>query len=151
MFRRHVEWWYWLVTVASLSAGLAGYPEALALAVALTVVQVLRFVVHTGGLTSFSVQVRVAYLTLLLLGFWPALSFVHWIQFAGTWAMVVADYCFLARCLSLLPWNRREPLTAQHVASTFLSRPVKGNILQGLPPDDRIPAGTQRSLLKPSR
>jgi hypothetical protein len=136
MFRRQVEWWYWLATVVPLSAGLAGYPAALAVAIGLTAIQIFHFAVRSGGVATFPVQVRAAYLALLLLGLWPPLSILHWVQFVGTWAMVLADYCFLARCLSLLPWNRRAPLTARHVASTFFSRPVKGNILQGLPADE---------------
>jgi hypothetical protein len=138
MFRRHIEWWYWLVTAVLLSGTLFGYRAALPCAIALTSLQVFHFAFRTGGMTSFPVQIRASYLALLLLGIWPTLSFLHWIQFVGTWAMVLTDYCFLARCLSLLPWNRQVPLTAKRVTRTFLSPPVKGNILQGLPPAGRI-------------
>lgn len=27
------------------------------------------------------------------------------------WAMLAANYCLLARLVSLLPWNRKQPLT----------------------------------------
>jgi hypothetical protein len=46
---------------------------------------------------------------------------------------VTFGYCTLARCLSLLPWNRSEPLSFALLRRTFLSRPVKGSVLQGLP------------------
>jgi hypothetical protein len=38
--------------------------------------------------------------------------------------------------LSLMPWNRKEPLSASLIKRTFLAPPVKGNILQGLPRED---------------
>lgn len=134
MFRGHIEWWYWLATVVLLSVGLAGYSEALTGAIALTALQVLHFAHRTGDALSFPVQVRASYLSLLLLGVWPPLTFLHWIQFVGTWAMVITNYCLLARCLSLLPWNRAATLSRRHIVSTFFSPPVKGSILQGLPP-----------------
>jgi hypothetical protein len=40
----------------------------------------------------------------------------------------------MARLVSLLPWNRKEPFSFALVLRTFLSVPVRGNILQGLPP-----------------
>jgi hypothetical protein len=41
----------------------------------------------------------------------------------------------LARFLSLMPWNRRQSFTLSLLWRTFLSPPVRGNILQGLPPE----------------
>jgi len=116
---RPLEWWYWL----------AG---AMAGAIALTAWQALYLAWRSGVPTSFPVQVRLAYLGLFIAGLWPPLVVLHWIQLCGTTVMVLADYCLLARCLSLLPWNRHVPLTWRRVLRTFLSRPVKGNILQGL-------------------
>jgi hypothetical protein len=37
--------------------------------------------------------------------------------------LVIFGYCLMARMLSLLPWNRTEPITADLVRRTFLSRP----------------------------
>jgi hypothetical protein len=37
--------------------------------------------------------------------------------------LVIFGYCLMARMLSLLPWNRTEPITADLVRPTFLSRP----------------------------
>lgn len=42
--------------------------------------------------------------------------------------------CAMARRVSLLPWNRSEPFSLGLVKRTFLSAPVRGNLLQGLPP-----------------
>jgi len=57
------------------------------------------------------------------------LGFLHWIQLAGTTAMVLVDYCPGARLVSLMPWNRRVPLTLGLVVRTFVRPPVRGSIL----------------------
>jgi len=121
-------WWYWLVTVILLATGLAGYFPAFYATIALCLVQVGHFRKRSGSWTSFPVQVRVAYLGLLLLALWEPLRWIFWIQLVGTTAMVTVDYCFLARCLSLLPWNRSEPLSWQRVWRTFFSAPVAGSV-----------------------
>jgi hypothetical protein len=144
MFRQHIEWWYWLATVVLLTAGLAGHPEALIGAIGLTALQILYFAVRAGSVTSFPVQIRAAYQALLILGLWLPLSFLHWIQFVGTWAMVCTGYCFLARCLSLLPMNRDQPLTGRIVIRTFFSPPVKGSILHGQQVDQDTMQGKTR-------
>jgi hypothetical protein len=43
--------------------------------------------------------------------------------------MVLCGYCLLARCLSLLPCNRTQPLTIGLLRRTFISPPVEGSIL----------------------
>jgi hypothetical protein len=112
MFRsRTVGWWYWLATALLLGAHQAGRPGALALAIGLAAVQAVHFRLTEGSLAAFPVQIRLAYLMLLLAGLWPPLGVLHWIQLAGTTAFVLFGYCLLARILALLPWNRTEPLT----------------------------------------
>ena len=58
---------------------------------------------------------------------------LHHGNFSGTPAQVLFGYCTLARCLSLLPWSRREPLSGDLLRRAFLSPPVKGSVMQGLP------------------
>ncbi|MFQ5937571.1 MAG: hypothetical protein ACE5LB_14305 [Acidiferrobacterales bacterium] len=83
------------------------------------------------SLSAFSVQLRIAYLGLLVLALWPPLQIVYWIQLIGTSAMVLFDYCLLARVLSLLPWNPVELVSLGLLRRTFLSPPFKGNVLRG--------------------
>lgn len=66
-------------------------------------------------------QVRIAYLGLLILGVWTPLQCIHWLQLIGTSARVLVGYCFLARTLSLLPWNRFQPLSWALFNRTFFS------------------------------
>ena len=132
---RHISWWYWLATIPLLVAGLTGRNEAFYYAMALTVVQWIHFALRDRSLASFPVQTRVGYLGLLLLGQWDPFYFIYYIQLIGTSAMVLFGYCPLARMLSLMPWNCREPFSLSLMKRTFLSPPVRGSILQGLPPE----------------
>ena len=128
-----LSWWYWAVTALLLIVGLAGRFEAFYLAAALSAAQVVHFRLREGGFRAFPVQVRVAYAAILLLALWKPMNWLFWIPAVGTSAQVLFGYCFLARCLSLLPWNRREPLSWRLVWRTFVSAPVRGNIMQGQP------------------
>jgi hypothetical protein len=128
--RTSLVWWYWLLTGIALGARLAGWTAGLGVAMALTAVQAIHLTLRARRVTAFPVQVRVAYMGLLVLGSWAPL--VHWAQLCGTACLLVFDYCPLARMLSLLPWNRRGPLTLARLRSTFLTPPVQGSIVTAL-------------------
>jgi hypothetical protein len=138
---RELSWWYWLVTACLLTAGVAGWETGFVLAIGLTLVQLVHFALREGSPTAFPVQVRFWYLMLLLVALPEPLQWIYWIPTIGTWAQIFFGYCAMARCVSLLPWNRREPFSAGLVARTFFSRPVRGNILQGLPAREHASAG----------
>jgi hypothetical protein len=116
---RDMGWWYWLVTDIALAYGLLGGPFGFAPVIGITLVQAGHYLTRERSLRAFPVQVRLGYLGLLLLGQWLPLTFIYWIQLAGTSAMVCFDYCPLARVLSLMPWNRRQPFTLSLVIQTF--------------------------------
>jgi len=130
---KQISWWYWAVTSVLLVCGLAGWFEAFYLATALSAVQIVYFWLQEGDFRAFPVQVRMAYTGLLCLALWMPLNWLFWVPATGTLAQVLLGYCALARCLSLLPWNRSKPLTWRLVWRTFTAKPVKGSILQGLP------------------
>ena len=131
---KETAWWYWFVTACLLTAGVCGYPVGFTLAIGLTFLQWVHFALRDRAYFSFPVQVRFFYLMLLLVALPGPLQWIYWIPAIGTWAQVMFGYCTMARCVSLLPWNRNGPLTRALLQSTFLSAPVRGNILQGLPP-----------------
>jgi hypothetical protein len=120
---------YWQLTALLLAAHFAGAATALPGALALNVAQALHFAAARRGLRAFDVQVRVGYLALLLIGsvgpLWP----LHLVQFVGVNAMLVADYCLLARLLRLAPWNRREPMSLALVRWALLAPPAPGSML----------------------
>ena len=56
----------------------------------------------------------------LLLVFLPGpMNWLFWVPAIGTVAQVLFGYCTLARCLSLLPWNRQEPFSWHLVWRSF--------------------------------
>jgi len=116
-----LSWWYWLLTASLLGGGLFAWRSCLYLAIMLCVVQIIHLRRLTMTFAAFPVQVRVAYLTMLLAGLWAPLEWLHWMQLIGTTARVLLGYCFLARALSLAPWNRRQPLTLALIRRTYCS------------------------------
>ena len=133
------SWWYWLVTAVFLTVGVAGNPIGFFLAIGLTVIQLIHFTVRERSITAFPIQVRFWYLILLLVALPEPLRIIYWVPTVGTWAQVIFGYCTMARCVSLLPWNRKARFSGALLKRTFLSPPVRGNILQGLPPAPREP------------
>lgn len=123
MPKRDITWWFWLATDVALANYLFVDREFIKEAIALAVVQMPVFAWRGGGLASFPAQVRIAYLGLLLIGLWGPFGVIHWVQLIGTTAMVLFGYCPLARCLSLLPFNRAEPLSLGLLRMTFFSPP----------------------------
>ena len=130
---REIGSWYWLATALALSAALAGFCDAVPLLFAIVLMQVVHYGWRTRSPLAFPLQVRIAYLAWLAAGLWPPLQWMWWIAFAGTWALVLFGYCPLARLLSLMPWNRREPFTPELVWRTITRRPVRGSFLQARP------------------
>ncbi|MEJ2142217.1 MAG: hypothetical protein P8Y24_07655 [Gammaproteobacteria bacterium] len=124
-------WWYWLVTAGLLTYGVTGNPVGFLLAIGLTIFQLLHFIMMEKSLKAFPVQVRFWYLILLLISLPGPMQVVYWVPMLGTWAQIIFGYCTMARCVSLLPWNHSEPFTPDLVIKTFLSRPVRGSVLQG--------------------
>ncbi|WP_322522275.1 hypothetical protein SR882_05200 [Guyparkeria halophila] len=125
---KDVGWWYWLVTAVLLGYGLLVDPVGLLLAVGLTLINLAHFAVRADRLTAFPVQVRFFYLLLLLVALPEPMRWLFWIPMIGTWAQVLVGYCTMARLVSLLPWNRSEPLTWRLVWRRFASMPVRGSV-----------------------
>lgn len=125
---KRISWCYWLLTVLLLSGGLLGWRNGFVLAVGLTVVQLVHFVARERRLLAFPVQVRLSYLLLLCAALPESMRWLYWLPATGTWAQVLFGYCPLARMLSLLPWNRRQPMSLALVKHTFLAAPVRGSI-----------------------
>lgn len=121
-------WIYWAITNVLLLADVLGWPYGLFLAIALNAIQIVHFYNETQSASSFPVQVRVAYLMLLLVALWPPLYWLLYFVILGTTAMVVFDYCFLARFVSLMPWNCKQPLSWSLVQTTFISKPIAGSV-----------------------
>ena len=130
---REMAWWYWAAMLALLATGLSGQRPAFGLALALGVVQIVHFRIREGRFSAFPVQIRLVYSGLLVLAISQRSDWLFVLIAIGTTLLILFGYCLLARCWSLMPWNRREPLSVRLVLRTFASPPVAGSVLQGLP------------------
>jgi len=128
---KELGWQYWFITACLLSVGLAGYEDFFLYAICFTVFQMIHFAILQRSVISFPVQVRFFYLILLLIAYPKQFNMIYWLPTIGTWVRLIFGYCTMARCVSLLPWNRKQPFSSSLLMRTFLSRPVRGNILQG--------------------
>ena len=127
-------WVYWAITDLLLIAGVTIEPQALIWAIIFNVIQVIHFFWLTPKISNFAVQVRIAYLLLLIMAMYPPLYFIFYLQIIGTTAMVLLNYCFLARFMSLMPWNTTQAYSTQSIVNTFFSKPVKGSVQQSKHP-----------------
>jgi len=116
-------WWMWLVTTLCLVVGLAWSPAGFLVAMVLTAIQGLVLLVKQRSIQEFSIQLRIGYLALLVICFLPEMRWLYWLPTVGTFALVIFGYCLMARFLSLLPWNSREPYTLKRLRRTFFSSP----------------------------
>jgi len=116
-------WWAWMLTAVLLVAGLCGYGSALAGATVVTAAHGLIVLVRDRSPVAYSVQLRAAYVLLLLICYLPHTLWLYWLIVIGTLALNVFGYCFLTRVLSLLPWNSKEAYTLDRLQRTFFSAP----------------------------
>jgi hypothetical protein len=119
-------WLHWAATVPLLAAHVAGVGGAIGAAVALCAIVAVGFYARLRSTPAMAVQVRLGYLALLGVGLLPHMWWMHWSQLLGTSAMVLVGYCPLVRMLTLLPWNRREPLTRSLAHRVFTAAPTGG-------------------------
>lgn len=121
-------WWVWMVTAIFITIGICGVTEGYLVATVVTVGQSVIILAKEKGFIAFPVQLRLAYLLLLLVSFLPGMRWLYWLPMLGTFALVIFGYCLLARELSLLPWNRAEAHSWERMRRTFFSRPDPGRL-----------------------
>jgi hypothetical protein len=133
MMYKKMSWWYWLFISAFLTSGVLGWSPGFYAVTFLSAVQLIHFYIKEGKPGAFPVQVRIAYLIFMTAALWEPIRFLYWLPLLGTWTHIITGYCFLARLLTLMPWNRNGRLSAALVKRTFLTPPMRGSIHQGLP------------------
>lgn len=125
-----LSWWHWTLTIPLLAAHLAGYPWALAIAIGICTLVGGYYAVRLRALRPFPVQIRIAYVGLLLCGTLPGMSWIYWVPLIGTTVLVTVGYCLLSRILSLAPWSRTEPLSGSLLWQVFVGEPCEGGLVQ---------------------
>ena len=113
--------WLWVFTGCALGGHVAGARWGLTVTLALLLVQLGHQGWRAWTAGTLPLQVRILALAVFLLGTWPPLRVLHFLQLAGITTLTVFDYCIAGRALSLLPWNRKRALTLAVVRAAFLS------------------------------
>jgi hypothetical protein len=116
-------WWAWTITAVLLIVGLSGYSSAFIGAMAVTAGQGFIMLARDRSFAAFSVQLRAAYLLLMLISYPPPMRWFYWLLATGTFALIVFGYCVMARVLSLLPWNSSDTYTWDRLRRTFFYAP----------------------------
>ena len=111
---KDIGWWYWAITAPLLTYGQID-PMGFMLAIGLTIFQLIHYIIREKGITAFPVQVRFWYLSLLIVSYPEPMQLLYWVPTIGTWAQVIFGYCAMARCVSLLPWNRSDKFNFKKV------------------------------------
>ena len=122
MMMHDLGWWYWVLTVGLLGAGLFGWPAGIVLAMALCAVQIGACAVahakrHCLPLTGAGRLPGDADRRIVGTVAVDPLDATGRNNVPGCWI----GYCLLARTLSLAPWNRWQPLSLALITQTFLS------------------------------
>ena len=137
-----VTWLSWTITLALLVTHfVTGRTEPItAAAILCGGLAVLDLALRRGDIEAMSVQIRLAYTLLLVLGLLPGMSWVHSMQLVGTSIRILIGYCALERELRLLPWNLIERLTLRNAWQILTARPAGGIIRFG-DDDGVVPCG----------
>ena len=130
---KDVGWWYWLASTICLWLAVTSEPVAFSWALLIGSVQLIHYIISERSFTAFPVQVRLGYLSVLLLTIPDGFQVLLWIPAIGTLLRVLTGYCIMARNLMLLPFNRQTKLTMPFIRDAYLTPPMRGNILHGLP------------------
>lgn len=125
---------YWQACVLGLFGGLLGARQAMAAGLVVCVGQLLHAIAANGPLLKLQIQVRLAYLLLYASGVttWQYAWLIHLMMLTGTLMLLLVDYCFLARVLTLLPWNRSVPLDMRLAWRVITAPPGPGTVASRL-------------------
>ena len=88
-----LSWWTWLATVLFLMIGVFLNPVGFLLAIILTVINYVNYLIREGSVKAFPVQVRLGTLLFFCIAFIEPLRFIYWISIIGIWAQVLFGYC----------------------------------------------------------
>jgi hypothetical protein len=116
------EWWYWALTLVSMTVGLAANymagDEAAQLSaygfygvIVISMVQSIEYVVRSGAVY-FPSQVRLVYTAFVIIALFDPTRLFYWMLLVGTFMVTFFGRCIIARVLALMPWNKEVQLTA---------------------------------------
>ena len=100
-------WWFWTFTLAFIVAAIAGWTPGYYVAMAVSALQVVVFLVRERSVMAFPSQIRIVYFILTLTGLWAAVRLPFYVVLLlGTIMVVFFGRCSIAMLLKYMPWNR---------------------------------------------
>ena len=106
-----IRWWFWLVTLIFIIAALLGWSPAYYIVIAISLIQVIFFLVQEKSLSAYPVQIRIVYFLLTLFGLWPGVNFwIYLLLLLGTIMVTFFGRCFIAQILKWMPWNKNRQI-----------------------------------------
>lgn len=107
---KSIEWWYWLVTLVAMIAGLLGIIQGYYLVIIVSIVQFIHFSLKSG-ITAFPTQVRFVYGILVIVALFDPTRILYMMLLVGTVMVTLFDRCIIARILVHMPWNKGVKLS----------------------------------------
>lgn len=128
----HTDWgldeWGWLVINLLLVAHVTGFRQVIFIAAFILLWQSLYFYIKGLRWRDLKLQVRLIYGLLLVIDIVLPWHLIHGAQIMGTTALLLFDYCFLARTMLLMPWNRTQGFSWALMCKAYFSPPVPGEV-----------------------
>ena len=102
-------WWFWAITLVFIIAAIAGWTPGYYIAMGISAVQVLVFIIRERSVIAFPTQIRIVYFAWTLTGLWAAGRLPFYILLLlGTLMVVFLGRCSIAMVLSHMPWNQER-------------------------------------------
>lgn len=116
--------WGWFAINLCLIAHVSGVEYVGLIATVFLLWQSLHF--YSQGLRwrDLKLQIRLVYTLLLAIDILMPWHLIHGAQIIGTSVLLLFDYCFLARSMALMPWNRSQKFRWALLYKAYFSPPV---------------------------
>ena len=101
-----IGWWYWMLTLLAMIAGLAGRIEGFYAVVAISAVQFAHFL-FKDGFAALTTQIRLVYGAFTVLALLDPSRLLFGLMLIGTIMVTFFDRCIIAKVLLLMPWNHK--------------------------------------------
>jgi hypothetical protein len=104
-------YWFWVITLGFIISAVAGWATGYYIAMVISAIQVVFFLIRHQSLLAFPVQIRIIYFLWTLTGFWVAGRLLFYILLLlGTLMVVFFGRCSISMMLKPMPWNRNRVL-----------------------------------------
>lgn len=101
-----VEWWFWPVIFVFMLSGMIGWPQGFYVAIMISAIQSIYFIIKNRSLRAFPAQIRFVYFLFTIIGILDPTRIWYGLMAVSTFMVAFFDKCLLARMLILMPWNK---------------------------------------------